>query len=275
MSTTTGRGAIFGFFVTATAATLALAAACRTALAQLERSDPGSVLLALCAVAGCAAAGWLCALSGLHLAATLPGRLGRLVARLADRVTPAVLRQGLALVVTTSSVAVVLPGASVSASAATTGTPGHGGEDPAGPPSVSAPDPGWRATVPTSVPDASWRATAVPHERSAARPAVAPSAGWTPHRPRPVQQPSLEVIGGRAAPADEPGVSHVVRRGDCLWDVVERHLGSRATPAEVVAALPHWYETNRSVIGDDPDLVLPGIVLHAPDPLPAAGRTAR
>nr|WP_252976258.1 hypothetical protein [Janibacter melonis] len=66
-------------------------------------------------------------------------------------------------------------------------------------------------------------------------------------------------------------MSHVVRRGDCLWDVAERHLGSRATPAEVVAALPHWYETNRSVIGDDPDLVLPGIVLHAPDPLPAAG----
>ncbi|WP_252976257.1 hypothetical protein [Janibacter melonis] len=88
MSTTTGRGAISGFFVTATAATLALAAACRTALAQLERSDPGSVLLALCAVAACAGAGWLCALSGLHLAATLPGRLGRLVARLADRVTP-------------------------------------------------------------------------------------------------------------------------------------------------------------------------------------------
>ena len=120
MTTTTGRGALFGFFVTATAVTVALAAACRTAVAQLERSDPGSVLLALCAVAACAGAGWLCALSGLHLVATLPGRLGRLVTRLADRVTPAVLRQGLAVVVTTSSVAVVLPGASVSASAATT-----------------------------------------------------------------------------------------------------------------------------------------------------------
>ncbi len=274
MRTTTGRGALFGFFVTATAATVALAVACRTTLAQLERSDPGSVLLALCAVVACAGAGWLCALSGLHLAARLPGRLGRLVARLADRVTPAVLRQGLALVVTTSSVAVVLPGASVSASAATTGTPGPG-EHPGGSPSASAPDPGWRATAPTAVPDASWRATAVPHERSAAPPAVAPSAGWTPHRPRPVQQPSLEVIGGRAAPAHEPGVTHVVRRGDCLWDVVERHLGSRATPAVVATAVPHWYETNRSVIGDDPDLVLPGTVLHAPDPLPAAGWTAR
>lgn len=64
-------------------------------------------------------------------------------------------------------------------------------------------------------------------------------------------------------PADErPGV--VVRRGDTLWDLVQRHLGPDANDAEVAAELPHWHEANRDVIGHDPDLLLPGQVLQAP-----------
>jgi nucleoid-associated protein YgaU len=57
----------------------------------------------------------------------------------------------------------------------------------------------------------------------------------------------------------------VVRRGDTLWDVVRHHLGPDATDAEVAAEWPRWHAANRDVIGADPDLLLPGQVLHAPE----------
>ena len=55
-----------------------------------------------------------------------------------------------------------------------------------------------------------------------------------------------------------------VRRGDTLWSIATAHLGSGATDAEVAAEWPHWYEVNRAVIGDDPDLLVPGQQLQAP-----------
>lgn len=265
------RGQLASFFLAAAATTAGLAVAARSVLGQVDESDPGTVLAALAAAAGCAVAAWLSAVSGLYLAATVPGRLGRTVGQVADRVTPALLRQGLALAIGTSSVAVVLPGATVSASAALPDeSPGAPGSERASDSARAAPDPAWRPAAPTAVPDPSWQAPVVAHET--ARPPVpsAPSAGWTPQRPRPVHQPDLDVLGGRLVADDEPG--YVVRRGDCLWDVVARHLGTRATAADVAAALPRWYETNRAVIGDDPDLVLPGTTLHAPA---TAERTTR
>jgi nucleoid-associated protein YgaU len=64
-------------------------------------------------------------------------------------------------------------------------------------------------------------------------------------------------------PADErPGL--VVRRGDTLWDLVQRHLGPDASDAEVAAEWPRWHEANRDVIGPEADLLLPGQVLQAP-----------
>ncbi|NNH24830.1 PCRF domain-containing protein [Pseudokineococcus marinus] len=55
-----------------------------------------------------------------------------------------------------------------------------------------------------------------------------------------------------AATADETGAVVVVR-GDTLWDIARRHLPPGADDAEVAAAWPAWYETNRAVVGDDPD----------------------
>ena len=60
----------------------------------------------------------------------------------------------------------------------------------------------------------------------------------------------------------------VVRPGDTLWDIAARHLGSAATTAEVADTWPRWYATNRSVIGNDPGLITPGTLLHAPHVLP-------
>jgi hypothetical protein len=60
----------------------------------------------------------------------------------------------------------------------------------------------------------------------------------------------------------------IVRPGDTLWQIAARHLGPAATDARVAAEWPRWYTANRSVIGDNPALITPGTVLHAPTGLP-------
>ena len=67
-------------------------------------------------------------------------------------------------------------------------------------------------------------------------------------------------LTGRLPPIDEV----VVRRGDCLWDLVHRSLGPAASDADIARAWPRWWAHNRTAIGDDPDLLLPGTVLTPP-----------
>ena len=61
---------------------------------------------------------------------------------------------------------------------------------------------------------------------------------------------------------------HVVVRGDCLWDIAAGRLttdaGHPPTDAEIARAVPAWWRANSGVIGDDPDLLLPGQVLRPP-----------
>ncbi|WUS95066.1 LysM peptidoglycan-binding domain-containing protein [Kribbella sp. NBC_00709] len=56
----------------------------------------------------------------------------------------------------------------------------------------------------------------------------------------------------------------VVRAGDSLWAIAARELGPGATVETIAARWPDWYAANRHVIGDDPDLILPGQVLRVP-----------
>jgi hypothetical protein len=72
---------------------------------------------------------------------------------------------------------------------------------------------------------------------------------------RPAGRPSGAQSGPRLA---------IVRPGDTLWQIAARHLGPAATDARIAADWPRWYAANRSVIGDDPGLITPGTVLHAP-----------
>ena len=62
---------------------------------------------------------------------------------------------------------------------------------------------------------------------------------------------------------------HVVVRGDCLWDIAEgwlaaQHPGAPVSDAEVARAVHAWCQANTAVLGDDPDLLLPGQVLRPP-----------
>jgi nucleoid-associated protein YgaU len=62
---------------------------------------------------------------------------------------------------------------------------------------------------------------------------------------------------------------HVVVRGDCLWSIAEARLlrdhGRPPSAADVADAVAAWWSANDTVIGPDPDLLLPGQILLAPD----------
>jgi nucleoid-associated protein YgaU len=69
-------------------------------------------------------------------------------------------------------------------------------------------------------------------------------------------------------PAGQTAGSHVVVRGDCLWDIAAARLraaGSAATDAGIAVAAQAWWSANADVIGPDPALILPGQVLQPPD----------
>ena len=51
--------------------------------------------------------------------------------------------------------------------------------------------------------------------------------------------------------------SYTVVQGDCLWNIAKARYGSGIDYIRI-------YEANRSVIGDDPDLIFPGTVLVLP-----------
>lgn len=55
-----------------------------------------------------------------------------------------------------------------------------------------------------------------------------------------------------------------VRPGDTLWQLAADALPADATTADIAVACHAWYSANRPIIGDDPDLLLPGQVLTAP-----------
>jgi nucleoid-associated protein YgaU len=119
---------------------------------------------------------------------------------------------------------------------------------PSSPSAASNLVPGWFPTL-ASPPKPSARVRTVPPTRS----------------PRP---------NTPATPGPGPGET-VVHRGDTLWSIASRQLGPAATDAEIAADWPHWFDTNREVIGRDPDRVRPGMRLRSPGAAIAGARAAR
>jgi nucleoid-associated protein YgaU len=228
------------------------------------------VIVALAALLGA----WLAVTTVAVVLAHLPGRLGDAADRWARAWAPVVARR----------VAAVLVGAAVGSAFA----PGTALGDGPAVPSPASPGltPGFTATSPHrgsgergaeaitgestrgghrgpgfALTDLSFAESDSPAPPDA-DPAPAPAPGWTPSRP--LQRPHPDsglVTGGTAShrPADV-----VVHRGDTLWDIARRHLGPDATEAEVAHAWPAWHDANRTVIGDDPDLIMPGQILRPP-----------
>ncbi len=89
---------------------------------------------------------------------------------------------------------------------------------------------------------------------------------WKPNAPvvHPGPLAAQPVRSARQQPATE-GRHVTVRAGESLWSIAARELGgTAASDVDVALEWPRWYQANRAVIGDNPDLLLPGQVLRPP-----------
>jgi nucleoid-associated protein YgaU len=97
---------------------------------------------------------------------------------------------------------------------------------------------------------------------SPASPAAVPD--WP--APAPTTQTPAVVPDWPAGP--DVSEAHVVVRGDCLWHIAAGRLldqlGRLPSDGEVATEVSAWWTANADVIGPDPDLLLPGQVLHPP-----------
>jgi resuscitation-promoting factor RpfA len=67
--------------------------------------------------------------------------------------------------------------------------------------------------------------------------------------------------------ASHPASTVVVRRGDSLWRIAASRLPGHPSERRIAASWPRWYAANRTVVGNDPDHIVPGQLLHVPGQL--------
>jgi hypothetical protein len=115
--------------------------------------------------------------------------------------------------------------------------------------------------------DLGWQPTAhltVDHDRIGGR--AADGSVSSSSRPRP-ERLTLVDRGQRTGTGREPVV--VVEPGDTLWAIAAGRLaterpGVEPSDAETARAVTRWHQANRQVLGGNPDLVRPGMVLRQP-----------
>ena len=208
---------------------------------------PFDALLALATAVGAwAALTWLAALTALTVLTAAVAGLGSRAHRRAAAITPPLGRRLagalIGLTIAGAPLSAALPAAASVSSVATAAA--------FGPPSNDRPP--------------------LPGSDALDRPAPGVPPGWTPDRP--AAPPGQDTRSGSLVRlvASTPNVGHVVldevvvRRGDTLWDIAARHLGPHASAAEVAGEWPRWHAANATVIGPDPDLLLPGQRLLPP-----------
>lgn|GEM_PF-3311473 len=125
---------------------------------------------------------------------------------------------------------------------------------------VVAPRPGLEAPA---LPSAAWAT-------EGAAPRTAP-ARTAPPEAAPDPSPDTRRYVAPRATAPLPralGATHddavIVRPGDTLWAIAARTLGPHAGPAQITREWHRWYEHNREVVGNDPDLLPVGLRLLPP-----------
>jgi LysM domain len=218
--------------------------------------DPVASVLALMALTAEALVGYLLLVLALRALGAVPGLTGHAARRIVTAVTPAAVRRLVDLLVGGTllvQVALAAPGA----------PPGQQSSGPSE--TVAASLAISRSDGPGSAID-----LALP-SREAGQ--LRRPAGKEPVQARPTLRRSAAPLppwlgGGpsTAAPGPSAGAGnrawaggYTVESGDTLWDIAAAHL----VPAERSAAAIHryWqqvYRANRSVVGDDPDVLHPG-----------------
>lgn len=239
----------------------------RWQLSTARRQGPGvdDMLGAVAIAAGLAIVAWWIFSMTLASAAAVLGRCGRRrAAERAGRCCPAFMRR-----LAVAALSVQLLSAPLA----------HATVPPAGP--------AWVPTQEAAVQDVSAHATAMPAqwsptnghwqlpelerrvladagEQTTQNPAAAVRPDWRPSPP--VPDPGLMAAQPVRAEQGTPlALSEVtVLTGDTLWDIASSHLGPMASDVDVALHWPRWYEANKSRIGENPHVLLPGQILKAP-----------
>ncbi|WP_223252914.1 LysM peptidoglycan-binding domain-containing protein [Arthrobacter sp. AFG7.2] len=173
-----------------------------------------------------------------------------------------------------SSSAPAIPGTGTNGTSAKTSAEdaGAGGADVSLLAPVTGPEP---HHPPVHVPDGgadrqdSERGQVVLPQQPAITRAAPPSSlnpGWQPAAPVTdpgmLAAPGTRALTGESRPRVEGGVA--VQAGDTLWDIAARHLGPGASDLDIALQWPRWHEANRELIGQNPNVLLPGQILHPP-----------
>lgn len=257
----------------------------RTVAGQLGGSAvaESAILLVAAAVAWMLLV-WLVVAAGIALLTRIPGIAGASAWWLLHLMTPRVMRTALLTVVGASMVTGIA--ACGTGQAAASSTPASSGAIP-GRDAVEG-----SALRPGQISGAGSAATAILHasssrsradqvdldwpDRNAARPSSPhPTPGGPVNLDWPTEKSPERSSGrlptpARAGPVAAPttptaATPVVVLRGDCLWSIAARHLPPGTGPAAVERAWRQWYSANSSIIGPDPNLVLPGQILLPPN----------
>ena len=267
------------------------------ALAQLAdigaADDPFAPLVGAVSLVAWAAALWLAVSVLVTVVGQCPGRTGRTGRALSRRLVPAAVHRTLQLSLGLTVAVSALGATSASAGVPTAPAPTSWAAAPSAPDPVVAsldwpttgavpPTPSLSAGAPGAAP-AAPAATPSPAASPSSTPAVPPVPAATPSA-----RPPVAAVQVAAAEPDDSGPdlataptardrststaatsdrSVLVKTGDSLWTISRAHLesgGETATPADVARAWPQWWEANRQLVGDDPDLVFPGTQLSAP-----------
>jgi hypothetical protein len=220
--------------------------------------DPERALVDVAALAGWALAAWLFVATALAAAAQAPSAAGRMASRAARIVTPRAARRlleaalGVALAVGPAGAALAGPADSA---------PVRAGIElvlaPVPAPIVAAPEATFpdldRPLLPApTTPAARVAATPTPSSMPSSAPSSVPT--FTPASP--------PASGQALTPA--PAARHTVVPGDTLWGVAAAAAPPGASPAAITKLWQQWYAANRTTIGADPNLLLPGQALAAP-----------
>lgn len=242
--------------------------------ASAARNQEPSVEVLLAAAASAAGAGILlwwtfaivCAGSGVLLE-----RLGRRRSAAAvRRFSPAFMQRALVAALSIQ----LLAGAAAQAAATDPGpawgpTPSHSSSAPFSPPPTSSiPDTGGGTVKEQSAVEPPGSIPATEGQPGPQPPAAMPAPGWRP-APQVVEPGLLAAPGSRAASGAAPGTGAAtvtVLSGDTLWAIVANQLGPGASDVDIALEWPRWYSVNRGQIGGNPDVLLPGQILRAPQP---------
>lgn len=246
-------------------------------------------------------AAWSATVCGVALLARVPGATGMAARRILGGITPTMIRRvvmtaaglsvaaGLAACGTSAASGVTVPPSSaVSASPAASALPDVDLDWPitvTTEPSASEASTGVEALVPPidttdhaaasdedAIPTATTMSPAPAAAPNAEAPRTEPMSPADPPTPGTTAIPATgsqtvpEGTAAPAAPSDSASAPSgvTVRPGDSLWSIAARSLPDNTSAARVDAALREWYQANRDVIGDDPNLIRPGQYLTAP-----------